>query len=130
MTSPLEEDAGTNGFASTEPVFGLIPRFYAVYAFDGRLYFRAGARRWDITDTEVDTGYWCSFGIASGFHLVRNGKSVHRAILLHPTRALWPFIDPTYDGIDFDSDHFLFFLSEQLKAEEWRPHVLSMDSQR
>lgn len=128
MASPFEGDAATNGFASVEPVFGWIPRFYAVYAFDGRLHFQAGARRWDITDADVETGYWCGFGIASGFHLLLNGKPVHRVTLVHPARALWPFIDPTYDGIDFDSDHFLFFLSQQLKRDEWRRSVLAMES--
>lgn len=118
----------TNGVASIEPVLGLIGRFYAVYAFEDLLYFQAGRRRWDIAGAEVDTRYWCWLGLASRFHLILNGKSVHRATLVHPSRFIWPFLDPTYDGIDFDSDHFLFFLSEQLKSDEWKQRLLSAKS--
>jgi hypothetical protein len=128
IADPHEVDKPTNGHASMEPVFGFIPRFYGIYAFEGRLYFQAGRKKWDITDAEVETGYWCWLGLASGFRLSLNGKLVHRTTLLHPNRAVWPFIDPTYDGIDFDSDHFLFFLSEQLKREEWMRRLLSMES--
>ena len=128
MAEPQEVETPTNGHASMEPVLGVISRFYAVYAFDGRLFFQAGTRKWDITDAEVEPGYWCWLGLASGFRLSLNGKTVHRTTLLHPSRAVWPFIDPTYDGIDFDSDHFLFFLSEHLKSYEWRQRMLSMES--
>ena len=128
IAEPREVETPTRCHASMEPVLGLISRFYAVYAFGGRLYFQVGKKKWDVTDSEVETAYWCCFGLVSRFCLSLNGKSVHRAILLHPSRAAWPFIDPTYDGIDFDSDHFLFFLSEHLTRDEWKQHVLSMES--
>lgn len=128
ITDAQKDDILITGHASFEPVFGLIPRFYAVYGYDGRLYLQAGSRKWDITDAEVETGYWCGFGLVSGFHLLLNGKSVHRATLVHPSRAIWPFIDPTYDGIDFHSDHFLAFLSEQLTIDSWKQRVLARES--
>lgn len=128
LAASEENDIPVNGHASMEPVLGLVRRFYGVYAFQGRLYFQAGAKKWDITDAEVETGYWCRLGLASGFRLGLNGKTVHRVTLFHPNRAVWPFIDPTYDGIDFDSDHFLCFLSEHLTSDEWKQRVRSTES--
>jgi hypothetical protein len=129
ILDPNNDHTPINGHASIEPVLSwssLFRCFYAVYAFDDRLYFQAGIKRWDITDVDVDTRYWCRFGLASGFRLILNGKTVHRVILFHPNRAMWPFIDPTYDGIDFDSDHFLYFLSVHLTDDEWKQRLLSM----
>ncbi len=128
MIEPLQYGRPTHGFASIEPVFGLVARFYAVYAFEGRLYFQAGRRKWDITDAEVRAGHWCWFGLTSRFCLFLNGRTVHKVVLVHPTRAFWPFLDPTYDSIDLESDHFLWFLSRNITSDDWRQHVLSMES--
>jgi len=131
ITDPKNDHTPTSGHASIEPVLSLFRpfwRFYAVYAFNSRLYFQAGTKRWDITDAEVDTKYWCLFLVTSGFSLILNGKTVHRVTLFHPNRAMWPFVDPTYDGIDYDSDHFLYFLSEYLTDDEWKRRVISTAS--
>lgn len=131
VSDPNNDHTPTSGHASIEPVLSLFrpfSRLYAVYTFNDRLFFQTGIKRWDITDVDVDTGYWYRFGLMSGFRLILNGKTVHRVTLFHPNRAIWPFIDPTYDGIDFDSDHFLFFLSEHLIDDEWKQRMLSIAS--
>ena len=128
LADPNNDHTPTNGVASIEPVLSLFKpfrRFYAVYTYDGCIYFQAGTKRWDITHSEVDTKYWCLFLVTSGFKLILDGKTVHRVTLFHPNRAAWPFIDPTYDGIDYESDHFLYFLSEQLTSDEWKYRLLS-----
>ena len=124
------DEPRTNGFASIEPVFGLVPRFYAIYAVEGRLYFQAGARKWDVTEGQVETFHWSWFGLTSGFRLLLAGKTVHNVILVHPNRAVWPFVDPTYDDIDFESDHFLWFVSRNLTRGDWREHILEMERKR
>ena len=121
-----KHDFPANGFASMEPVMGRSFRFYAVFAHDGRIYFQAGRKQWDLTNVSIETGYMCPFGLMSRFRLSLDGRTAHKVTLVHPNRAAWPFIDPTYDGIDFESDHFLGFLAKQLTDEEWREHVLSM----
>ncbi len=123
---PRGDDLQASGWASMEPVMGLAFRFYAVFTHDGRLHFQAGKKKWDITNASVGTGYSCPFGLISRFRLSLDGKTVHRVTLVHPNRAAWPFIDPTYDGIDFDSDHFLGFLARELLDEEWRENFVSM----
>ena len=128
IRDPKHDKTPTNGFASVEPAldfFKRFRRFYAVYAYKSRLYFQAGQERWDITDADVNTKYRCKFGVSSWFRIKVNGTIVHKVRLFHPRRAIWPFIDPTYDGIDFDSDHFLYFLSEHLPRDEWKRHMLS-----
>ena len=114
-----------NGFASYEPVLGLFRRLYAIYVCSGRLYFRAGRKTWDITDSNIDCRFW-QFGnmMMSGLSVKLEGHTVHRVILLHPNRAIWPFIDPTYDGIDVESDHFLLFLRQNMVHTNWRNSVL------
>ena len=126
IPEPRSDDFRANGFASLEPVMGVFPQFYAVFAYNGCLYFQAGKKQWDLTNTVIETGYSCPFGLISRFRLSLDGKTAHRVTLVHPNRAAWPFVDPTYDGIDFDSDNFLGFLAGKLIDEEWREHLLSM----
>jgi hypothetical protein len=126
IAEPQRVEVATSGFASMEQALGLIRRFYAVYEFEGRLYFQVGKKKWDITEGELKTAFSCWLGLVSKFCLSLNGESLHRSVFVHPSKAVWPLIDPTYDGIDFDSDHFLFFLSEHLVRDEWKKHVISM----
>lgn len=109
------------GFASREPAWGIWKRFYAFYAFEGRLYLRAGRRKWDVTDGLASCKFWAfGFGLMSGLLLrFRDGTS-HWPVLIHPGRALSVLVDPTYDGIDAEHDHFFLFLRQQLPSAKWR----------
>lgn len=121
-----EKEDILSGFASREPVLGVLHRLYAVYPYQERLYFRAGKKTWDITDAKVECKYWWFlYGALSGFILKLNGKIVHHAKLIHPNRALFARMDPTYDNIDAESDHFFLFLRRQLPKKDWRDFVLS-----
>ena len=53
---------------------------------------------------------------------------LHRATLFHPFRALRSFIDPTYDSIDFQDDHFFSYLSNTLTSQEAKEYVAAKGS--
>lgn len=116
-----ESDSTVVGFASLEPVWGIWRRFYAFYAFEGHLYFQAGRLRWDITEGVAQCKFWwAGYGLASGLILHFLNGETHRPVLIHPSRAVSHFVDPTYDGIDAEADNFFFFIRKQLPDAKWR----------
>lgn len=123
LTNPTKAPKveATFGFASLEPVWGFWRRFYAFYAFDGRLFFQAGRKRWDITEGVESSKFWfLGYGAASGLLLTFKNGEDHRSTLIHPWKMFLPVIDPTYDGIDMESDNFFLFLRTQIPREKWR----------
>ena len=118
------EDREYRGFGSYEPMWCLLRRFYAVYASNGRFIFQAGGRVWDLTEgPESARFYAIGFGLASGLAIYHAQKFIHRAFLFHPGRAIRPRIDPTYDFLDSESDHFFLLLRNQIDKDEWRQYV-------
>ena len=116
-----------HGFGSYEPVFWLVRRFYAVYGANGRFIFQADRQYWDLTDGPVALRFNpIGRGMASEIAVYRGGDLVHRAKLIHPGRSLWPRIDPTYDGIDAETDHFFLFLQNEIHKDAWRQRIIDM----
>lgn len=118
-----------SGFGCVERVFGIFPRLCAVYGSEGKIWFQTGAHRWDVTEG-VSNCRWqgfCSL-FFSEFSITFQDGTSHNVKLFHPIRALTAKIDPTYDGIDSDSDHFLLFIGSQIGKPEWRQYVASLGS--
>jgi hypothetical protein len=104
-------------------------RFYAVYCYNERLIFQAGRSKWDLTEGEVRTRFKMLFGgLASRLAVEHNGQVIHRAWLLHPLRALSMRVDPTFDAIDAENEHFLLFLGVRLPDVAWRKDFISWRS--
>ena len=121
------ERANVDGLGSFQPMWYLLRRFYAVYALDDRFIFQAGRRFWDLTEGPVEARFYTmGFGIASGIALYHGGNLIHRAFLFHPARALFARLDPTYDFLEAESDHFFFFLRNQIHKDEWRRHICGL----
>lgn len=115
-----------DGFGSFEPVFGIWRRFYALYAYNGRLYFQAGHKTWDVTDGLRDCKFWSAgYGLCSGLIMTFMNGDTHRPVLIHPMRFLVAKADPTYDGIDAESDHFFLFLRQHLPNLDWRHRIIT-----
>lgn len=114
-----------DGFGSVEPVWGIWRRFYALYTYEGRLYFQAGRRKWDVTDGPRHCKFWAAgYGLCSGLIMTFQNGATHRPVLVHPLRGLAAHIDPTYDGIDAESDHFFLFVRQQLPDPAWRSRII------
>jgi hypothetical protein len=52
------------------------------------------------------------------------GGDAHRPVLIHPARWLSSHIDPTYDGIDAEADHFFLFVRQHLPIAERRQYFI------
>lgn len=114
-----------HGYASVEPVWFVFRRFYAVYANGRRLWFQAGRKSWDVTDGVEGIRFWVGLGgMVSGLSVKFNNGEQHTAYLFHPGRALSALVDPTYDQLDAESDHFFMFLREGLPKEQWRSSII------
>jgi len=114
-----------DGFASLEPILGGLKRLYAVYGYDQKVWFRADNDIWDITNRNID----CSVSFAylntvSYFSIFIDGEKMHAATLFHPVRAGMALIDPTYDYLELESDHFFVFLAGQLPKNSWQQWIL------
>jgi len=122
--------SSVHGFGSYEPIVPLVwQRFYAVYCYNERLIFQAGRSKWDLTEGEVRTRFKMLFGgLASRLAVEHNGQVIHRAWLLHPLRALSMRVDPTFDAIDAENEHFLLFLGVRLPDVAWRKDFISWRS--
>jgi hypothetical protein len=113
------------GFAKLELAWGVLPQFYAIYAYEGRRYFQAVHRKWDVTNGVKLCRFW-SAGDAMVTGLVlefENGETL-RSILVHPFRALYARMDPTYDRIDAEDDHVSLFVRQQLPDPKWRQTMI------
>ena len=120
LAQPRDVGSST-GFARLEPVWGLWKRFYAIYVCDKRLIFQAGRNRWDVTDGVRHCRFWAAlYGLLSGLNVHFVNGERHHAVLIHPWRGVWAHIDPTYDGMDFDNDHFFYYLRQYMPDEKWR----------
>ncbi len=124
-----EPDDSPVGFGSLEPVWGVWPRFHAVYAHGARLFFQAGSRRWDVTEGVGPCTFWqLGYGAMSGLALTFLTGERYRSVLIHPWRALWTRIDPTYDGIDAEQAHFFLYLRQQLPDARWRRELIARET--
>lgn len=116
-----------HGFGSYEPVYWLVRRFYAVYGDSGRFIFQAGREYWDLTEGSIALRFDpLSRGMASEFSVIRGGDLIHQVKLIHPGRSVWPRIDPTYDYIDAETDHFFLLLHNEMHKDAWRQRIIDM----
>ena len=124
---PATPDRHVHGFGSYEPVSWPLRRFYAVYGDEGRFVFQAGREHWDLTDGPIEVRFHgIGGGTKSEVSLRRGPDLLHNARLSHPGRGIWPRIDPTYDFIDAETDHFFLMLRNKLHDDEWRQRIVDM----
>lgn len=122
-----KRDHESHGFGSCEPVYWAVRRFYAVYGERGRFIFQAGRRYWDLTDGPIALRFTpVGLGMASVISVYRGDDLIHRASLIHPGKTVWPRINPTYDYLDAEADHFFLFLQNEIHKDEWRQRIIDM----
>lgn len=105
------------GHASVEPLWGF-PCLFALYSENEKVWLQVDRKRRDVTDGVVSSR-WKNFGHAFSRLDVEftRGESCHY-FLMHPLRTLAPLLDPTYDYMDLESDHFFLFLHNYLSRRE------------
>ena len=126
FVNPNSAHRPIHGFACYEAVWGLSRRFYAVYGHNDRFVFQAGNERFDLTEgcTEIEFKA-LGWGAASRIVVKHDGAAIHHATFIHPLRTL-SALDPTFDSLDAEVDHFFSFLSGNITEANWRNHVVAL----
>ena len=115
---PAEPRPAPVGWASLEPTLD----------FTKRLHFRAGSRVSDVSLGAKRSSFWmAAFGFASGLVLEFEDGTTYRPVLIHPGRALWAHLDPTYDSWDAENDHFFLFMRQNLQDARWREALIERE---
>jgi len=94
--------------------------FFAVYRFQRDLYFRAGAKRWSLAAPELQFRFSASSDALCSFALERNESPEYRCTYWARGRQFWATINPTYDSLEMEEDHLLYFLSTSGNSPAWR----------
>jgi hypothetical protein len=81
--------------------------FFCLYRWAGDLVFRAGARTWSLSRDDLGFAFSRLSSARSRFCVVEGGGETFRSTYTHVLRTFFAGLDVTYDGLDFDNDHFL-----------------------
>lgn len=96
----------------------------ALYLEAGTMYFQAGTRRWPLDQPELSFRFdVLRPGLLSRFKVVESGNTTFSITYLHLIRTLYANIDPTYDLLEFENDHFLSFVASTTLSPEWQSNV-------
>jgi hypothetical protein len=116
-TTPL------SGFASVErSLFGR-PVSFAVYRLAEGLFFSAGRHRWPLADPNLSFRHVLLLPCVSRFQVRSRGTAAFSFTYPHLGRFVIGLLDPTYDGIDEDTDFFLKFVAANGSSPSWRSAV-------
>jgi hypothetical protein len=92
---------------------------FAAYRSGEATFMSAGRQRWQLGSPTLTFQHQSVLPFISCFQVRENGQLVLSFTYTHIVRSLWPFLDPTYDGIDEDTDFFLAFLARNAGSAEW-----------
>lgn len=97
-----------NGYYSHEGI-GLRGRTtFAIYRDGTSKIFQAGCKKWDLDSQRLSLRFkTAESGLHSNFEVFEAGNIVFSFRYAHPLRTLMARVDSTYDGLDFQHDHFL-----------------------
>lgn len=110
-------------FAIERPIFGLRIAF-ALYQVAGTLFFQAGSRRWALSQPGLKFHFKVlPLGLLSCFKVLENERVIWQITYLHLGRTFSSAIDPTYDALEFENDHFLSFVAETALNPVWQENV-------
>jgi hypothetical protein len=88
------------------------------------MYFQAGTRRWSLDQPELSFRFEVLRpGLLSRFKVVESGSTTFSITYLHLIRTVYANIDPTYDLLEFENDHFLSFVASTTLSPEWQSNV-------
>ena len=84
---------------------------FALYRAGGQIVFSAGALSWSLASTAVRFEFSPDRD-SSSFKVFYDDAQQYACTYHHWIRSLYARHDPTYDGIDFDTDHFLSHVAQ------------------
>jgi hypothetical protein len=90
-----------------------------LYVKNGELWFRAGKLHWPLAKPGLAFTFKAGF-LFSSFAVVEDGVKVWGITYFHPVRTFSSFIDPTYDHLEYENDHFLCFVAENAMSRKWQ----------
>ena len=90
--------------------------FFTLYLFRGALTFQAGREAWDFNDESISFRFeGGARAIGHRFSVLKDGQDVWSCSYMSPMRAFFALTDPTYDYMDFESDHLLLMVANRGK---------------
>lgn len=119
LPAPRSDTSPLQGFAAFERSLWAARVAFALYRAGSQLFFNAGARRWDLTESGLSFSHR-RFGLVSRFRVLESGRVVFTFWYAHIGRLLWEIVDPTYDGLDEEQDYFLLFVAEYATTAGWQ----------
>ena len=114
------------GFAASERRVLGARCWFALYRAGDAILFQAGSRRWRTDDPAVRFAHHRLLPALSRFAVYVHDRCAFSITYAHAGRLFFAVIDPTYDGIDQESDFFLEFVAEHAGSASWREQVLGI----
>ena len=125
LAAPVVSDVPIAGFAASERTVWGRRTWFAVYRVGDAVVLQVGARRFALGDPSLELEHRRLSPAFSRFTVREGGAVVFQLRYWHPGRLVMALIDPTYDGIDQETDFFLEFLAERADDTAWRERVLT-----
>lgn len=124
LASPREASSSLPGFFAVERSTTGARVVLALYQVNGILFFQANGKRWPLHQPGLQFRHQLrSWKLVSTFQVMEGGRIVWPFTYLHPLRTFYAHLDPTYDAIEFDRDHFLAFVTDNALNLGWQANV-------
>jgi len=102
-----------SGYGAVERTLEHGRTFFCIYRSGGRIHFQAGNRCWALDAPGLRFEFQLlASRTASTFTVHEADEAVFRCTYRHWLRSRLGSMDPTYDYLDFQSDHFLSHIGD------------------
>ena len=121
LPNPRSTELKSPGYFAVERPLFLPPIAFALYLSNQSLYFQAGTRRWSLTQSGLRFQFEeLPFGLFARFRVFEESQPTWQLTYSHFRRSFDALIDPTYDALEFQNDHFLSFVASTALTTEWQ----------
>jgi len=97
-----------------------------IYSCGTYLRLHVGHNAWQLPDPSVSfTHTTAEGGTQSTFSVIRGDAAAFQWSYGHGVRSAIATVDPTYDTLDHEADHFLSFLAAHAADPKWQAAMLS-----
>ncbi len=123
---PRKASARFSGYFALERTItgGRLP--VVVYSCGTFLRLHVGNSAWQLPDPSVSFAHaTAEGGTQSTFSVIRGDAAAFQYSYRHRIRAAIAAVDPAYDPLDHEADHFLSFLASHAADPKWQAAMLS-----
>ena len=124
LPNPRRSELKSSGYFAIERPMFRPPIALALYLSNQNLYFQAGPRRWSLAQPGLRFQFAeLPFGPFARFQVLEESQPTWQLTYSYLGRSLDALIDPTYDALEFQNDHFLSFVAETAITTEWQTNA-------